>query len=139
MGFKVKRKIYRLKFQDPEMAGLEVEARGLSVGQLLELEEARMARAAGGAGSEGATRRMLRLFSDALVSWNAEDEDTGLPIPPTAEGIKMQDSDFLNVVIDAWNTAMAGVDAPLSPTSSDGQPSLEASIPMDVPSESLAS
>jgi len=138
MGFKVQRKTFRLRFKDSEMAGLEVLAKSLTTGQFLEMEHARAARAAGDAGSEGATATMIDLLAGALVSWNAEDE-AGMPIPATAEGIRSQDLDFTMQVIDAWTDAIAGVPRPLSQPSSDGLPSLEASIPMDVPSELLVS
>jgi hypothetical protein len=134
MGFKVQRKTYLLKFQGTDLDGLEVTARSLTTGQQLELEAARIARAAGGADSDAGTERMIRLFSGALQSWNAEDEDTGEPIPTTYEGVLGQDVDFVLAIIRAWNSAMNGVPAPLSETSSGGEPSaLEASIPMETP------
>jgi hypothetical protein len=135
MGFKVPRKAYKLRFQG-EFDGLEVTARSLRLDQLLELEDARAERAAG---DTSATHRMLEMLTEALVDWNAEDEDTGEPIPRTIEGVKSQDPDFYMAVLDAWHTAMVKVPDPLPETSNDGVPSLEASIPMDVPSESLAS
>ena len=138
MAFTVVRKVYKLVFQGTELDGLEVTARSLTTGQHLELESARTVRAEGGTGSDNATRQMLVLLASALVSWNAEDEE-GAPIPATMEGIEAQDLDFNLAIIAAWNNAMVGVSDPLPQTSSDGQPSLEASIPMDVPSESLAS
>lgn len=138
MGFKVKRKTYRLIFKDTEMAGLEVLAHSLNTGQFLELETAKAERAEGGKVGESATQRMLELLAGALVSWNAEDED-GQPIPTTMDGIRSQDLDFNMKIIEAWTEAIGGVKAPLQQTSADGRPSVEASIPMDVPSESLAS
>jgi hypothetical protein len=139
VGFKVQRKIYNLKFQDEELAGLEVKAKGLNLGQLLEMMSAKATREAGGEGREEATRFMVHRLIDALVSWNAEDEDTGLPIPQTVDGVLSQDPEFYMAIIDAWTTAMNGVPAPLPETSIDGSTSVEASIPMDVPSSSLAS
>jgi hypothetical protein len=138
MGFTVKRKVFRLVFKDSDLDGLEVLARSLNTGQFLEMESAKAERAGGGKGSEGATQRMLELLAAELVSWNAEDEN-GVPIPATMDGIRAQDLDFSMKIIDAWTDAIAGVPAPLPPTSSDGQPSLEASIPMAVPSASPAS
>ena len=139
MGFKVQRKAYRLAFKGTEWDGLEVTARSLTTGQQLELESARIARAAGGADGDAGTERMVRLFSGALMAWNAEDEDTGEPIPTTYEGVLSQDVDFVLAIIAAWNRAMNELPAPLSGTSSGGAPSVEASIPMDVPSPSLTS
>lgn len=139
MGFRIKRKVFRLHFKDDDLAGLEVLARSLNTGQFLEMEQAKAERAEGGTRAKGGTERMLELFADQLVSWNAEDED-GVPIPATMAGIRSQDLDLSLKIIDAWTDAIAGVGAPLPETSSAGQPSaLEASIPMAVPSESLAS
>jgi hypothetical protein len=139
MGYKVKRRVFRLHFTD-ELEGLEVLAHSLNTGQFLEMEQAKAERARGGEKGEGATQRMLELLAGALVSWNAEDEDTEEPIPADLDGIKGQDLDFNLKVINAWTDAIAGVSTPLPETSSAGQPSaLEASIPMDSPSESLAS
>jgi hypothetical protein len=82
---------------------------------------------------------MLELLAGALVSWNAEDPDTGMPIPSTMEGIRSQDLDFNLKIINAWTDAIGGVSAPLPETSTAGEPSVEASIPMDVLSASLVS
>jgi len=138
MGFKVQRKTYRLVFKDPEYEGLEVTARSLSTGELWEFIAAEKASVAGGEGAREARRQMLQMLADALVSWNAEDE-AGEPIPATVEGMLSQDPGFNARVMDAWTDALVGISAPLPPTSSDGLPSLEASIPMDVPSPSLTS
>lgn len=129
MGFKVKRKVFRLVFKDTDLEGLEVMARSLTTGQLIELQEAQKG---------GMHAAVTTMFAAALVSWNLEDED-GSPVPATLEGVRSMEIDFNNAVIGAWTDAVVGVKAPLSPTSSDGQPSVEASIPMDVPSVSLAS
>lgn len=139
MGFKVKRKVFKLVFKDTDLDGLEVLAHSLNTGQFLEMETAKAERAEGGKAGESATQRMLELFAGALVSWNAEDDETGEPIPTTMDGIRSQDLDFNMKIIEAWTEAIGGVKAPLPQTSADGRPSVEASIPMDVPSASLAS
>jgi hypothetical protein len=139
MGFRIQRKVFRLHFKDSDLEGLEVLARSLNTGQFLDMEEAKAERAAGGKRGKVGTERMLELFAGELVSWNAEDED-GIPVPATMEGIRSQDLDLSLKIIDAWTDAIAGVSVPLPETSSAGQPSaLEASIPMASPSESLAS
>lgn len=138
MGFKVQRKAYRLKFDEPEYEGLEVTAHSIDTAQFLELVEAQMVRAEGGERAKDANRKMLMMLADALVSWNAEDED-GNPIPPTFDGMLGQDPAFNMRVLSAWTDAIAGVSAPLPQTSTDGSPSVEASIPMDVLSSSLVS
>lgn len=126
---RVKRKQYKLIFKDDDLDGVEITVRSLSSGQLIELQDAQ---------SSGLHEKLTSMFADKLVGWNVEDED-GTPVPGTLEGIRSMDLDFNNKVINAWTDAVVGVKAPLSPTSSDGQLSVEASIPMDVPSVSLAS
>lgn len=80
----------------------------------------------------------LKTMGEKLLSWNLEDED-GQPVPATSEGVLQQDKDLMIAICTAWLDALRGVSGPLEQTSPDGGPSLEASIPMDVPSESLAS
>ncbi|MFG2913360.1 hypothetical protein ACGF0D_10775 [Kitasatospora sp. NPDC048298] len=136
--FVVRPKAYRLVFQDADLAGLEVTARSLNTGQFLEFQAARLRQASGGAAAEPATQTMLQMLADAIVSWNAQDED-GRPIPPTMDGLCGLELDFNMAIISAWMDAINGVPAPLSGTSAGGQPSVEASIPMDVPSASPVS
>jgi hypothetical protein len=138
VGFKIQRKIYRLVFKDPDYEGLEVTARELSAGQLWEFAEAEEKAKAGGAGAMEGRRKTMQMLADALVSWNAETED-GEPIPTTLEGMLSQGPGFTGRVMDAWTDALVGIAAPLPQTSSDGQPSVEASIPMESPYVSLAS
>lgn len=138
MGYKVRPKAYRLVFQDAAMAGLEVTARSLNTGQFLEFQAARLDQARGGVAAEPATQKMLEMLSSSIISWNAETEG-GAAIPFTMAGLCTLELDFNMAIIDAWMEAINGVPAPLSETSTGGSPSLEASIPMDVPSVSLVS
>lgn len=124
MGYKPKKKIYTLAFEDPEYAGLEVKIRGLNTGQVMDIDAAR------GDGGDAAIVTMLKLMADQLVEWNVEDDDNQ-PVPTTFEGVRSLDIDFNWAVIDAWQNAAAGVKAPLDGPSTDGEPSLVASIPMD--------
>ncbi|NUP18432.1 MAG: hypothetical protein HOZ81_20575 [Streptomyces sp.] len=139
MGFVVEPKAYHLKFDESsDLAGLEVTARSLNTGQFLEFQEAQAVRARGGEAAKGATQQMLEMLSGAILSWNAE-TPSGEAIPHTMDGLRTLDLDFNMAVIDAWMDALNGVSAPLPQTSTDGAPSVEASIPMDAPSASLAS
>lgn len=81
----------------------------------------------------------LQRMGDKLISWNLEDPDTGSPVPAMHEAILQQDKDLMMAICGAWLDGMAGVAAPLEQTSPDTPPSLEASIPMEPPSSSLAS
>ncbi|MCF3101420.1 hypothetical protein IPZ58_07480 [Streptomyces roseoverticillatus] len=133
MGYKRNPKVYKLRFQDGDMAGLEVTLRSVSVGQVIEL---------GGLGadtSNGETvEQMVELLAERIVEWNLEDEN-GAPVPPTLEALKNEDLDFVLAIINEWTSAAAGVSAPLETPSPSGETSLEASLPMEVLSPSLAS
>jgi hypothetical protein len=133
MGYKPKRKIYNLDFTGTDHEGLRVSIRGLNTGQYMDLFEAKTEAEAG-----GETNKLLTIMAGQLVSWNVEDDDD-TPVPATLDGIKTQDLDFNLAVVNAWTTAMAGVPAPLEQPSTDGGPSLEASIPVEILSPSLAS
>ena len=122
MGFKHQAKVYRLVFDDPELEGLEVRARSLSIAEARDDD-----------------RKVLDSFADALVSWNLEDEN-GQPLPATLETLETYpDVDFMNLIMDTWMTAVAGVDEELGKDSSSGEQSPEASLPMEPLSPSLAS
>ncbi|MFD5697439.1 hypothetical protein [Streptomyces lasiicapitis] len=135
MGYRPKQKIYTLAFEGEEYEGLEVRIRGLNTGQMIDLDTARAD------GGEEAIQSMLRLMADRLIEWNVDHPDTGEPVPPTFDGVRSLDLEFNWAIIDAWQTAVAGVAAPLDEPSTDGEPSLVASIPMEslsLPPESTA-
>lgn len=144
MGKRIARKTYKLSFQpDTPLDGLTVVVRGVSLGKALELQREAARRAKGGGEEDAAIERMARLLAEHLIEWDAEDED-GVPIPPTLDGLLSQDAEFVSMIGDAWqNAVMASTSVPdadpLPGNSTDGLSSVEESIPMDVLSESLAS
>ena len=132
MGYQ--RRVYKLVFDDPEMNGLEVTARSVSIGV--------MRRVMALSDEEGTPETLFKMaeeFSKALVSWNLEED--GVPVPATLEGLEDQDSNFLLEVIGAWTSTIARVDdaSPLDSDSDSGPLSLAGSIPMETLSSSLAS
>lgn len=133
MGYVPKRKIYKLAFEDAEMDGLVVRVRGLSTGQYIDLMGLKQ-KAEGGDDSG----ELFEFLAERLVDWNVEEED-GTPVPADLTGIRAQDMPFTMAIINAWTKAMADVPAPLGQPSTSGASSLEASIPMDALSPSLAS
>ncbi|MFE2326140.1 hypothetical protein ACFXD5_19795 [Streptomyces sp. NPDC059385] len=133
MGYVPKHKIYRLLFEDAEMDGLVVRVHGLSTGQYIDLMGLKQEAESGGESGE-----LFQYLADRLVEWNVEEED-GTPVPANLDGIRAQDMPFTMAIINAWTKAMADVPAPLAPSSTGGESSLEASIPMEVLSPSLAS
>lgn len=125
MSYTHHRKIYKLAFEgSDEFDGLEVTARGMSVGQYLEVTSL-----AGSKDTES-VERLLRRFSDALVSWNLRDED-GSDIPMSYEGVGSCDIDFIMKIIAAWMTAIAGVSKELGKDLSSTGTSLELQLPME--------
>jgi hypothetical protein len=148
-GFKRKNKAYRLKFVDSDLDGLEIVMRSVSTGRILELQEmatvTNAAIAAAQDGTDGGTsvdpamvRKMVEMVAGAMISWNLEDDDD-VPVPITVEGLLDQEIDFLMQIVMAWTEAIAGVAAPLEPGSTSGVNALEASLPMETLSSSLAS
>lgn len=134
MGYRPQRKTYVLEFEGEEYKGLEVKIRGLNTGQMLDIDTARED------GGDAAIRAMLKLMADQLVEWNVEDDDDQ-PVPMTFEGVCSLDLDFNWAVINAWQTAIAGVAAPLDDASTSTEPSLVASIPtetLSLPPQSTA-
>lgn len=135
MGFKRAKKVYNLVFADPDMEGLEVKARSMPLGDLMAMADTIDNI---GQATIGDVDEMLAKFAEVLVSWNLEDDDD-MPVPTTLDGLKSQDQEFVFAVVVSYVNAVTGVSAPLPQTSPGGEPSLAASIPMDVSSPSLAS
>lgn len=135
MGYKREPTIYKLKFEDPEFEGLEIRTKSVPLGVFLDMEEL--------IAQERLDResldKLFEHFAGVLVGWNLEDQDDN-PVPATIGGLYSQDLVFVRAIIDAWRDAMTDLPAPLAPPSEDGEPSPEASIPMEeVSSPSLAS
>lgn len=131
MGYERNPKVYHLKFQDGEYAGLEVRVRSLSMKQLL------IIRTGKGDGEKDGTETAVEFLAKRIVDWNLTSE--GVPVPPTLDNILDEDDDFVLAIINKWTTAVSGVSDPLPESSPSGEPSQEASIPMAPLSESLAS
>lgn len=132
MGYKRNPKIYHLKWEDGDYAGLEVRVRSLSLGQLVASQSGN-----GYDGKEGLEAN-ITLFAERLVDWNLEAED-GTPVPPTLDAIMGEEDDLILAIVRRWMDAISGVSAPLDETSPSGAISPVASIPTEALSESLAS
>lgn len=128
MGFTRARKKYRLKFEDEELAGLEVVMGSLSIGEFTELTSS----ISGGATAETAdgVTGLLEKFAGSIESWNLEDEE-GQPVPATFDGVKTQELGFIMLIVTAWMDAIAGVD-PTSRAYANGNGTFpEVSLPME--------
>jgi hypothetical protein len=125
-GFKAPRTVYKLVFDDEDMAGLEVRARGMSISQSAEHDA--FIRDADIAAS----------FARYLDSWNVTDDDDN-EVPATLDGVRSLEVPFLSRIVAAWRWAGIKVEAPLALPSHDGEHALEESMPMETLSPSLAS
>jgi hypothetical protein len=142
VGYKVRNKVLKLVFEDPEMDGLEVRARSLPLGVFMD----RFAKVPTNvtdprkltAEERASSWDVISVFADVLVSWNLEDEHDQ-PIPATLAGLKTLELDFAMQILHAYMDAVGGVDAPLAGSSTAGETSVAGSIPMVPLSESRAS
>lgn len=129
---------YRLVFDDPEHAGMQVRVRAMSLGDwehaafdLAWLPE-----------DDIATRRAKQhelhaMFIDHLVGWDLTRK--GKPVAPTIEGLRSLEPKFVGLLVGTWKVGRSEVPAPLEQPSDGGQSDLEASIPMANLSDSRAS
>lgn len=152
MGYKAKSDgatTYTLEFVDRD--GLEVKVRNGTAGESLEglgLEwvvnsEVRKARLATRDSAKVEVSRAYTLFLDRVISWNLE-EDDGTPIPIEMDALLAQDDNLVADMVNAWLSIVFGVSGPLDKRSTGGETETaksfeEALIPMDIPSENLAS
>jgi hypothetical protein len=118
MGYRPKRRIYNLNFAGTEYEGLEVAARGMTVGEELELD-----------GQDLTGDLIVRALANRLISWNVED-DNGEPVPTTFEGVCTQDGAMILAILNAVRQANSGVPDPLPETSPSGETSPAPPIPM---------
>jgi hypothetical protein len=134
VGFKKKTTIYELVFEDKELEGLEVRAKSVPSGDLLDLMDAAskidVTSSTFSNSDLSAIKQLLTGFSRALVSWNLEEED-GTPVPPTLESIHAQEFIFVLPIVTAWMDAVAGVSADLGKDSGSGETFPEGSLPME--------
>lgn len=138
MGYVRKRKLYRLVFDDEELAGLEVVTKASSVDAYEQISL--LANRKPGHLTEDdldKTGHLYREFAKVLVSWNLEehedpfDESSPLvPVPATVGGLMAQDLPFVLTIILAWMDAVASALAGSAPTQED-LAELEAGLPME--------
>lgn len=125
-GFKKPRTVYKIVFDDEDMAGLVVRARAMSIGEFEQHDKLFM------------DKDIAANFAKYLDSWNVTDED-GNEVPADLEGVCSLEVPFLSRIVAAWRWAGIKVEAPLVQPSLDGEQLLENEIPMEPLSPSLAS
>ena len=143
MGYKPKRTLYRLTFEDPDLEGLEVVTRRPSVDGLLRFVE--LYEQVQGLDEESFKPEDIKLltslferFVKVLVEWNVEDDDDQ-PVPRTVEGLQGLELDFTMQIIESWITGMFQAPPPLPGASEPGSVPPEASLPMEALSPSPVS
>lgn len=125
MGYEPQETLYKLTWEDPAMAGLEVAVREPSIDQLLTMD------AIGANDGKGMdtekVRAAFRVFADLLDSWNVERK--GEPVPVTYEGVISLGLGFVSKIIAAMGAEFAKPD-PTLPGGSSGGGTSQPSIPM---------
>lgn len=139
MGFTPKQKIYRLRFEDPDFAGLIVMIKPAPVGAIMSATRIAGLKDFDFAGVSsldnetlgilGEINEMFQTFAEALIEWNLEED--GKAIPPTIEGIKGEDAQFIMQIIQVWTDTSGSVSTPLDKPSNDGELSAVAYLPME--------
>lgn len=137
MGW-VREREYKLEFEDPQYAGLEVIATGISIDATILLAELGEREVNTQTENLAKVMQSTQMFLDHVVRWNWEYKD-GTPVPITLAAVRAHDWDLANAMAKAWREATIGVTAPLGDGSNDGPPFPEESIPMEVSTESLPS
>lgn len=125
----------KLKFDDPTMSGLEVRARRLSVDEMMafvSLAEAGNPVQLLKREEDGSPPVLATTLAAPLLSWNLYDEeDPPQPVPCNVEGLLSQDFGLvISIVYALINATVPRVAPPLPQPSSNGAPSLAASMTM---------
>ena len=136
-GWEYKPKLYRLRFEDEDLAGLVVMAKSPSIGSLasvLELvAQVEDLMAAGEPDMRAvvlATRDLVAAFAGFLVEWNLT--EGGEPVVPSKDALTSRDLDFGMAVVKGWIEAVSSAPPPLPQGSSaTPQSGLEHGIPME--------
>jgi hypothetical protein len=121
MGYKPKRKVYKLSFEGlSDFDGLVIRAYSTSLGNLLSVLGLTTIDTDNLSPKDvERLEELFKTFSDSLIEWNVED-DQDQPVPTTFEGVKSQDTDFILAIVRTWAEAIYGVSSPLGVGSSNG-------------------
>lgn len=146
---------YRITFEEGhELEDLEVLARRMSVGDLLDLMQvADLARdVADGSAAEvteahrQAVEQMITRLADVIIWWNVDEaaevdgKEVALPVAPDEAGVRAQDFVMVMAIFQAYYERVTSVMPPLPVGSSAGpSPAELASIPTETPPPSLTS
>lgn len=133
-GFTVPRSVFKLRFDGDQYDGMVVKVRAMSIAEMIEMAEdfdgdllfngeltPTMA---------SNTDRLFEWFLTFATEWNLEEEG-GAPVPLTIVGLNGQELPFALTIITTWLAGCAGVGKDLKEGLTSGQPSPEASLPME--------
>lgn len=139
-GYTAPTRTFKLTFDDPKFEGLEVRVRSASLGTMILVSTLIDVRISVLMSAEDRAKadQLFGLFVDYLVEWNITDK-AGDVVPQTLEGLHSLDPEFAMDVITHWSMATTGYPqaaGPLDDSSTSGDPSLEASLPMEPSSAS---
>lgn len=130
MGYKPQQKHYVLEFVD--YPGLEIEAKGTSIGKLVELAKYQVPHI----GGTGATKfEVFDFFADRIIRWNIEHPPLegravicsvcalkeGEPMPSSSASLMCLELDFVMRIIYGWMETVGRVSAPKDLNSSNGE------------------
>lgn len=139
MGFTPKSTILKLVFEeDTPLHGLTVRARSCTVGEWNDMLTWSAEKHTNPKDVAEANDRIAALFLEHVVDWDMEIPE-GHPVPVTLEGWRMIDNDHADILITAWQMAMAGVPKSSKNSSGSGETSAEQSLDLASLSESLPS
>lgn len=107
MGFRIPQREANVTFEGTDFDGAEARLR-LSAPMRLLFEFQNMDPT-----DPKASEHTIRTFGEKiLLGWNLEDEQ-GVPVPATAEGLLEQPMEFSVALFRAWAEAASGIPAPL--------------------------
>jgi len=108
-GYTPARTVYTLRFADEAYAGLVVQVRAATVGEMFDAEDSVAYARAMILSADDRLRweRAITLFLSCAQKWNVRDQDDA-PIPLTRDGIATLEPSFMFVIFVAWLNAMAG-------------------------------
>lgn len=146
MGYQPTRKLYNLQFED--FPGLEVAAKGTSLGKLMHLASLNLQI---NEPDEAKRMEVFEIFAGQLVSWNIDHPEIdnlddltevptaggsmmvcsqckvqpGAPMPCTLESLLCLELDFIMKIIVGWMGAIARVSVPKELNLSNGGSNIE--------------
>jgi hypothetical protein len=140
MGFEAPGTGNKLDFTGTKYEGLEVTVDSAPLGLLTGVMEdytVLTAEQVDLAAAMPVVTKLLDNFAAVLEDWNVEKH--GKPVPPTIEGLRTLDLQFVMAVIGAWLTGTAQAPDPLPGNSGSGMTSPEELAAMAAASSSLPS